>query len=408
MPTAPLPGAATDRLVDPAGVQVHDRGAYAAFDTPVCRDSHWGHRLELGLPPWEAGFTRCFSWWAGEHGAKGVGRAVLTWESHRPLLAPPAAPPGVEAVTLTVRRLRDCIRRDPPLGTLLRPVSGAAEWHQLLALEGAVFGMQGTPASARYLQWTRGDRRARIGSGQGVQLGAFQGARLVGAASLLHDDRTGRLQSVCVAEGARGQGIGGALVSALARWSRDVGGLSRVLISAERGGSADRLYAALGFSRVSTSLAWGMPAPLDSPALSRRWEALHAGQLRMGPWRHRDLLWVAVCALEDSGGDVDTAACLVRDLLPACPAGGRVERPPNQEVMANPGYHPTVTRAWLHLVEAQRRAHPRDSRVQAAIRAHLHLADEHLLLRHWTPSTLTGAASRAGWVAPELVPLPPL
>jgi GNAT superfamily N-acetyltransferase len=273
VPTAPLPGAATDRLVDPSGVQVHDRGAYVAFDTPVCRDSHWGHRLELGVPPWEAGFARCFSWWAGEHGAKGVGRAIVAWESLRPPLAVPDPPPGVEAVALTVRGLRDCIRRDPPLGTLLRPLSGAADWHQLLALEGAVFGMQGSPAASRYLQWTRGDRRARIDAGDGVQLGAFQGARLVGAAAVLHGAGVGRFRSVCVAEGARGQGIGGALVSALARWSRDLGRLRRLVITAEQGGPADRLYAALGFTRVSTSLAWGLPAPFDAPTLARRWAA---------------------------------------------------------------------------------------------------------------------------------------
>ena len=402
MPTAPLPGTATDRLVDPAGVQSRDRGAYTAFDAPVCRDTHWGHRLELRVSPGDAGFARCFSWWAGEHGAKGIGRALLAWESARPLIGAPEPPQGVESVALTVRRLRDCVRRDPPLGTLLRPVSGATDWHQLLALEGRVFGMDGSPAAARTLAWTRSDRRARIESGQGVQLGAFQGDRLVGAAGLLHDDRVGRFRSVCVAESARGHGIGGSLVSALARWSRDTAPSRGLVITAEAAGPADRLYARLGFTRVSTNLAWSMPAPLDAPTLAARWAALQAGRLPMQNWHHRDHLWGAVLALEDAGGDVARATDGLRGLLQAHLSAHGVETTETE------GYHETLTRGWLHLVEAQRRAHPRDGRVQAVIRAQLHLGDKRRLLRHWRRDTLMSAAARARFVPPELAPLPVL
>lgn len=201
---------------------------------------------------------------------------------------------------------------------------------------------------------------------------------------------------------ARGCGIGGALVSALARWSRDTAPRRDLIITAEQGGPADRLYAALGFSRVSTSHSWGMPAPLDAPTLARRWAALQAGRLPMAHWRHRGHLWGAVCALEEAEGDVVAATDRLRAVLHGHLAAHGVETTPTQ------GYHETLTRGWLHLVEAGRRAHPGDSRVQAVIRAQLALGDELMLLRHWQRDTLMGAASRAAWVPPDKAPLPRL
>jgi len=69
------------------------------------------------------------------------------------------------------------------------------------------------------------------------------------------------------------------------------------------------------------------------------------------------------------------------------------------------GYFETMTRAWLHLVDAARR------RVRAATSLELvescpELMDRGLPLRHYSKALLGSARARAIFVEPDLAPLP--
>lgn len=68
------------------------------------------------------------------------------------------------------------------------------------------------------------------------------------------------------------------------------------------------------------------------------------------------------------------------------------------------GYHETLTRVWLHLVDdARRRAGISDSR--ELLEAAPELLDRSLPLRHYSKALLSSVRARSVFVPPDLVPL---
>lgn len=71
----------------------------------------------------------------------------------------------------------------------------------------------------------------------------------------------------------------------------------------------------------------------------------------------------------------------------------------------NPGkYHATVTMFWVRFLDNLRRAHPDVTSVEQMLAVYPALADQSLPERHW--SNLDSDESRAGWVEPDLIPIP--
>jgi hypothetical protein len=68
-------------------------------------------------------------------------------------------------------------------------------------------------------------------------------------------------------------------------------------------------------------------------------------------------------------------------------------------------FHVTLTRAWLALMEAAQRQAPADTFEEFAA-AHADLLDKDRIYRHYRRETISGPQARAGWVEPELEPLP--
>ena len=64
-------------------------------------------------------------------------------------------------------------------------------------------------------------------------------------------------------------------------------------------------------------------------------------------------------------------------------------------------YHETLTRFWVRVV-----AHVAAPTFEAALARHALLLDQELPLRHWRLKPLIGDPARAGWVEPDLAPLP--
>ncbi len=69
-------------------------------------------------------------------------------------------------------------------------------------------------------------------------------------------------------------------------------------------------------------------------------------------------------------------------------------------------YHESLTRFWLRLVGHVTAVSPAAREFDAFIAGNGWLEDKNLPLRHYRQETLTGPAARAGWVAPDLAPLP--
>jgi hypothetical protein len=68
-------------------------------------------------------------------------------------------------------------------------------------------------------------------------------------------------------------------------------------------------------------------------------------------------------------------------------------------------YNDTLSRAWVRVV-AHAMARHSGAGFDALLAAHPQLLDKHILLAHYSRSTLFGPAARSGWVEPDLQPLP--
>jgi hypothetical protein len=68
-------------------------------------------------------------------------------------------------------------------------------------------------------------------------------------------------------------------------------------------------------------------------------------------------------------------------------------------------YNDTLSRAWVRVV-ALAMAATHGASFEELLAAHPHLLDKHLLLAHWSRTVLFGPGARAGWVAPDRLPIP--
>ena len=394
-----LPATRTDRLAEGPRVAHLRRKDYGVADTASCRLGNWCHRVTPLRAPWLIGLPTCFAWWATEHAGKGVSRAYVAFETDPwDAPGPPPGPPAAEA-NLT-RELEHLIPWRPPPGAIaLRPLRSDADWEALQAFTVRAQGWEEDPGGQGYAAWSLQARRAGV-ERRGTQLGAFAGGRLVGGAALLEDTVEARYQEVVVDAEFRGRGIATALVGTLAQEARSRRPSLPIWITARNGRQADRIYNRLGFAPRTMSWCWAMDAPLSEPEIRRRWTLLQTAAIPMEQWHHRDHLWAAVCVLGEHGGQVRPALDALRAII------GRLLDALGVEATESSGYHETLTRGFLAVVAQQRSAHPKDSLVEATIRAQLAFGDKRYLLKHWSRDRMMSPEARAGWVPPDLEPLP--
>lgn len=127
------------------------------------------------------------------------------------------------------------------------------------------------------------------------------------------------------------------------------------------------------------------------------WLAFGAATLPAAAWTHRAHLRVAWMFLERY--PLDEAHVLMRvGIIRLNAFHGLVETPSR-------GYHETLTRVWLSLVAARRKAMDAPSSgtfVDACIDA----LGKDAVLRHYSRERVTSVRARAMFVEPDLAPLP--
>jgi ribosomal-protein-alanine acetyltransferase len=138
-----------------------------------------------------------------------------------------------------------------------------ADLDAIMALERATF-----PDDA----WSTSSMRAELASPHGYYLVAVDDAGgIEGYAGLLAPERSGQgdIQTIAVAEAARGRGIGRALMEALlAEAGRR--GAHEVFLEVRAGNeTAQRLYASLGFERIAVRPRYYQPDHEDAWVLRR-------------------------------------------------------------------------------------------------------------------------------------------
>ena len=143
----------------------------------------------------------------------------------------------------------------------------------------------------------------------------------------------------------------------------------------------------------------GAPLPADEHAYAALVASFEDQSLPFEVWRHhRTHLIVAVyylCHVPEAEA-LDRIRAGIHRILAA---NGIQSTPTN-------GYHETITRVWIRLLAAHLATVADRPLVQRAASA-LELAqDQQLLLRYYTEARLLSAEARAGWVEPDLAPLP--
>jgi len=109
----------------------------------------------------------------------------------------------------------------------------------------------------------------------------------------------------------------------------------------------------------------------------------HRGHLRLG--------WLCLRAHGFEGG-VERMRTLLRHYATSL---GAAEK-----------FHETVTRAWAERMQAALEETPEPGSFEAFLAAHPELLDSRMLGRHYRKETLDSPVAKAGWVPPDLEPLP--
>jgi hypothetical protein len=111
-------------------------------------------------------------------------------------------------------------------------------------------------------------------------------------------------------------------------------------------------------------------------------------------FRHRDHLRLAWLQIRRLGPD-DATRAVAAGIRHFAAAHGATDK-----------YHETMTRFWVRIVAHHVEARPEIDDFDRFLEVFPLLLDKGLPFRHWTRETMLGPAARAGWVEPDVLPLP--
>jgi GNAT superfamily N-acetyltransferase len=268
--------------------EVLDRGQYLLIRTPSNPHYHWGNMLMFPRAPepgdfdrWEELFLaelgdmphRVFGWDkrvdfapAGEPVSAGAGlKSTGDGPANDDGAALGAVAPFLGAgfrleltVVLTAGEIRDPPRLNDEVA--IRPLRDDAEWREALELgvlcRDSRYGEKGYRT---YLAPKMESYRQMQESGLGSWFGAFLDDRLVADLGVFVDGDVGRYQSVKTHPEYRRRGICGTAVAAVGRHALEALGARHLVMLADPGYHAARIYESVGF--VATERVAGVVRP---------------------------------------------------------------------------------------------------------------------------------------------------
>ena len=233
----------TDLLVDP--IEVERREGHLVLRLRSEPDYWFGNAVVVpgGTPIPEA--ERLF---AAAH-PNATHRVVI----FDPPEMPETVPEGWEVEEEAILTASSLMPGPPPNGYEIRAIEGEADWGAVLGLRRAVDAEEGQegPSHDRFLAGRVASMRAVAETGRGVRMGAFRDGELAASAGIAWDEEVARYQLVETASDHRRRGLAAALVGACA--THAPGRL--LVIAAEIGGGAKRLYRRLGFEEAERAMA---------------------------------------------------------------------------------------------------------------------------------------------------------
>jgi ribosomal protein S18 acetylase RimI-like enzyme len=239
------------------GSTITDQGGYLVVRSPAHPEFWWGNFLLLpgsavgdDAVAWVSTFERAFP--DAKHLALGIDTTKATGDTPAGFLAA-----GLKADLNTV--LTATSLREPPRPNRVaqyRRLKDDRDWQQALELRMACSSALDFPGGGEFEQRRARQARLLTEAGHGACFGAFLGERLVAQLGVFSDGSgTARYQNVETHPAARRQGLAGTLVYQAGRYALTEMGADVLVIVADPGYSAIRIYRSVGFADQETQLA---------------------------------------------------------------------------------------------------------------------------------------------------------
>jgi len=243
------------------GSEVTDCGDHIVVRSPAHPAYWWGNFLLLAAAPqpretprWLARFGELFP--AAEHVALGIDATQPDAADRSGLFE--AGLRIERSIVLTAARLTE--PPYPDRSADYRPLAGDEDWRSSLELRlAADDGSEAAVTRAFYEQRTV-DARRLTENGDGAWFGAFDGGQLVAQLGVFSDGSgIARYQNVETHPAWRRKGLAGTLVWRAGRWALAELAARTLVIVADPGASAIRVYRSVGFADTETQIGFERP-----------------------------------------------------------------------------------------------------------------------------------------------------
>jgi len=243
------------------GGTVADRGAYLVVRSPAQPEFWWGNFLLVpgaALHADPAGWLDRFGAEFPAAGHVAIGADATDEDFHPPAALLAAGLEAERSTVLTATTLT--VPSRPGASAECRPLSGNADWQRSLDLRLACTD-PGEPGGEReFCEQRIAARRRLTEAGHGAWFGAFRDGQLLAQLGLFGaGGGLARYQDVETHPAARRQGLASALLTRAARYGADVLAAHTLVIVADPGAPAVRLYRSLGFTGTETQHSLARP-----------------------------------------------------------------------------------------------------------------------------------------------------
>lgn len=248
----------TDLMMAGFRSQILDRGDYLLVRTPQSPGFHWGNYLLWERAPVAGDLERWRALFRQEFPDAGLVRhEAFTWDTFEPGGVAEFLGAGFQlhaTVALSTQRVEMPPRTN--LAVSVRPVVHEAEFEA--AIEGQLETRDPAFDRDRYFDFCQRQMalyREMIAAGRGLWWGAFAGEELVGSLGVFHSQGLARYQVVTTHRQHQRQGICARLVYEAGRHALEHFGVHTLVMAAEAGSDAARIYQSAGFCARETSYA---------------------------------------------------------------------------------------------------------------------------------------------------------
>ena len=239
-----------------------DRGDYLVIKSPTNPSYYWGNFLLFDYPPSEGDFQRWPGLFAREIGSPpAVIHQTFGWDTAEDEhgVIEPFLKDGFhleQSVVLTSQQ--PTLPSKAARGVTIRPLMSDDDYSQSIENQVVCREPEFTETEYRLFRKRQMKRyRSMTGAGLGNWFGAFIGNQLVADLGIFHSSQLGRYQYVQTHPDFRKQGIASQLVYESGIYALDQYGVNTLVIVADVGSQAERLYKAVGFNVVGHQLGIG-------------------------------------------------------------------------------------------------------------------------------------------------------